>query len=119
VSAEIDAIRRRLPGLMHQWYGRDVPVLLAALDEVNTELNMSRERADLLRDLYIDLRGSTQRALGILDGPRSMAEHDVVVDELIAAIAHRRAEATLRKVCEKCAACDACVLAAAVRPAEH
>jgi hypothetical protein len=83
----IAQIRRRVPGLMHQWYGQDVPFLLAALDEANTEREKTQDRADFIRNLYIDLRGRTRLALNLDNHPRSLGEHDDVVDEITEAIA--------------------------------
>jgi hypothetical protein len=131
----IALIRRRMPGLMHQWYGEDVPFLLAALDEANTDrlkwehrahtagfettqLRAERDRAVAqvqraleLHSRFVDQEGTGCTECGGWDWPcRTVAALAGEGSEQLPAKPNERAEATLRKVCEACRACETCVL---------
>jgi len=127
----IAQIRRRVPGLMHQWYGQDVPFLLAALAEANSEnaglreiaAQCQRERNDMWheRDRAV---AQVQRALALCDEYEGAdgTDCDDLARRFRAALAGQdnggrataqshRADAVLRKACENCRACETCVLA--------
>jgi hypothetical protein len=111
----IAQIRRRLPGLMHQWYGKDVPFLLAALDEANTNrqrlaaenqkyreereeaLRMLRVRDKAVRNLESGLReeqARRQRAIALCDEYEGAdgTDYDDLARKFRAALAGERSE---------------------------
>jgi hypothetical protein len=81
----IAQIRRRVPGLTHQWYGKDVPFLLAALDEANTRARRNLDLAYRWVDQEQKTRDERDRAVAQVERVREivnqMSEMDGIGSE--------------------------------------
>ncbi|HEY2088548.1 MAG TPA: hypothetical protein VGH54_21335 [Mycobacterium sp.] len=61
---DLDAIKRRIPGLRHQgWYAQDVPALVAEVERLQREVAVSHADRDAYQTLYYTERQRATRLL--------------------------------------------------------